>query len=1020
MRGGFALGLAAAFACLAPATAQAASEVPSFSIPASRLSAALTTLARQAGIEILFSDALVGERASPALHGRMSVDDALTSLLAGSGLVFHRTPDGTIVIAAAAAGAREVAVVDDAIPEILVIGRRAQNADIRRTQGDIQPYQVFTGREIEDSHAGSIDNFSRTRLPANAQIISPAQNLSLGQGSSRSEINLRGLGANQTLLLIDGRRVPDVPAVDLINLQPDINGIPIELIDRIEVLTASAGGIYGIGATSGALNVVLRHDYDGGEVAVTTGITTRGDSFGERLFGRFGFSPDGGRTGIMVAVSQSHTDSLRFGDRDYYRRARERSLANAPADFLGEYPTGNAINIFSATPLVLDASRGGAALGSNRTLLPLGLDGDPARRDALLIANAGQTDLDPGGGGAAATIAAQPTTRAVFLDARHDFGGGFVAFANVLDTRNVSRTLLSSQTNYYTVLPAADARNPFQQEIVIAPPLRSVVTNVTSRIEVQRYTFGLIAPLPAGWRANVEYNGGGASYRYQSTTTMLGSGPYDPATGQFGGGLPVLDPFGSWAGFLAALPAYETDEVFLSPRRNHFNDGTLRVAGPVATLPGGPLTLTFLGEGRREVTASTEQVVHAGSYSSLSGYPRLELRVLSLYGEARVPLVGARGPFSGLEFQLAVRQDWTRTILPGSKTLFATEMPPFIAHSGTPAYTVGARFSPLPGVLLRGSISTGSLPPTSNQLGRVTNVGESYLGDAKRGGRRIGSEGAITQIDGGNPDLRPERSRSFLFGVVVTPAGDRGPRLSVDYTHINKRGEIQSFPYGDVEGVLAQEATFPERVIRGPLTPADKALGFTGGPIQVVNLGLLNLGRTRIDALDITLDYPFALRRLGNFSTYLKATWEPHYRQELVRAGPFIERVGYSDGPLELRGNAGVEWSSGPWSAGLNAQFYSAYKITNAYIDTINNPLLLSFNGRARIPAQVYVDLSGRYRFDGTGFVPRGTEIRVGIVNLLDHRPPTIADLYSSGASYYGDPRRRRIEVTVAVPLGKG
>ena len=146
------------------------------------------------------------------------------------------------------------------------------------------------------------------------------------------------------------------------------------------------------------------------------------------------------------------------------------------------------------------------------------------------------------------------------------------------------------------------------------------------------------------------------------------------------------------------------------------------------------------------------------------------------------------------------------------------------------------------------------------------------------------------------------------------------------------------------------------------------------------------------------------LSPLGSFTAYMKATWEPNYRQELVRGSPFIERVGFSDGPLEVRGNAGLDWSSGPWSAGLNAQFYSRYKITNAYIETINNPLLLSYNGKARIPAQVYVDLSGRYRFDGTGFVPRGTEIRVGIVNLLDHRPPTIADLYSSGASYYGDP----------------
>lgn len=1001
------------------AASGARAATPRFSVPASRLSSALTILAHQAGIDILFADGLIGDRTAPALRGQMTVDRALQTLLAGSGLTFHRTPDGAVIIARLPPVAPPSPLqADDAIPEILVVGRKAQNGDIRRTQGDIQPYQVFTGREIEDSHAGSIDNFSRTRLPANAQIISPTQNLSLGQGSTRSEINLRGLGANQTLLLVDGRRMPDVPAVDSINQQPDVNGIPINLIDRIEVLTATAGGIYGNGATSGALNIVLRHDYDGGEIAATTGITTRGDAFEQRVFGRFGFSPDGGRTGIMVAFGQSHADALRFGDRGYFRRARERSLVNAPADSLGEYPIGNALNVFGAAPLVLDAVRGGTVLGSTRTSLPLGLGTDLARRDALLVANAGTTNLDPGGSGAAATIASQPTTRSAFLDARHDFGGDVVAFANFLHTRNVGRSVLSPQAMYYQSYAAADPRNPFQQDVVVAVPVPSAAYRQTNRIEVTRYTAGLIVPLPAQWRANIEYSGGGAKSRIEIVTTTLGSGPYDRATGRYGVGLPVLDPFGDWSAFLKALPSYLESDTLLGPRKNHFNDGTLRVAGPVATLPGGPMTLSFLGEGRREVTAASKLIRRNGDFQFSSDYPRLELRVLSLYGEARVPLVGAHGLFSGLEVQLAVRQDWTRTILPGSKTLFGSTLPPFIARSGIPAYTAGARFSPLPGILLRGSVSTGSLPPAANQIGRFTGVGEFYIGDPKRGGRRVGSEGPVTSFDGGNPDLRPERARSYLFGIVVTPAGDHGPRLSVDYTRINKRGEIQPFGFGDVEGALAQEALYPQRVIRSPLTEADKALGFTGGRIETVDLSLLNLGRSRIDALDVTLDYPFAVKRVGAFTAYLKATWQPHYRQEIVKGAPLIERVGHSDGPLELRGNAGLDWSNGPWSAGVNAQYYSHYKITNAYADTINNPLLLGFNGKARIPAQVYVDLSGRYHVrDGAGIVPLGTEVRIGIVNLFDHRPPTIADLYSSGASYYGDPRRRRVELTVAVPL---
>ena len=503
---------------------------------------------------------------------------------------------------------------------------------------------------------------------------------------------------------------------------------------------------------------------------------------------------------------------------------------------------------------MLDASLGGAALGSTRTSLPLGLGADLAHRDALLIANAGQTNLDPGGGGADATITSQPTTRSIFLDARHDFGGGFVAFANLLDTRNTGRTVGSAQEQNYTTLPAADPLNPFQQEIAIAIPASALTTTTVNRIESTRYTLGLIAPLPAGWRANIEYNGGTGRSRFRSVMVVQGSGPYDPVTGKFGGGLPILDPLGDWASYLAALSAYLFDDKQLGPRKNHFDDATLRIAGPVATLPGGPLTLTLLGEARREVTARSAIYYGEPPYQNPSIYPRLEARVFSLYGEMRVPLVGDHGRLSGLELQLAVRQDWTRTILPGSKLLFGADLPPFVARSGTPAYTLGARFSPLPGLLVRSSVGTGSLPPTANQIGRVTDIGVDYRGDPRRGGRTIGSEGAVKFLNAGNPDLVPERARSYLIGVVVTPAGDHGARLSIDYTRINKRNEIQSFPYFDVDTLILEEVKYPRRVIRGPLTAADKALGFSGGPIQTLDFSLLNLGRTRIDAIDVTLD----------------------------------------------------------------------------------------------------------------------------------------------------------------------
>ncbi|TRW17213.1 TonB-dependent receptor [Glacieibacterium frigidum] len=1000
-----------------PLSATDAAAVPlRFSIPGAGLSSALTILATQAGIEILFSDKLVGERLVPPLSGEMTVDTALETLLAGTGLVFRRTGDGALIVSRPL-DAPTLAAAEDGLPEILVIGRRVENSDIRRTEGDIQPYRVFTRREIENAHTGSIDAFARTRLSANTQTIAPGQNVRSGTGSNRSEINLRGLGASQTLLLVDGRRLPGISQPLGGDLQPDINGIPLELIDRIEALTATAGGIYGIGATSGVLNVVLRHDYNGGEVALTTGLTSRGDTFERRIFGRFGLSFNGGRTGVMVAAGHSRADPLLVRDRDYLRGARERALANDPENFLATYPAGNGINVFADSDLVLDESQGGAALGAKRTFIPLGLGASTGVRNTLLLVNAGTTELSAVDAGRRNTITTRPDVRSIFADFRHDFGGGFVAFANILSNRNIGRSSLGGQSTAFTSIAADSALNPFQQDVVIAAPVPGTGIDTVSRITTTRYTIGLLTPLSGDWKMNLEYNGGGTRSLF-TTTSVLGSGDLFDAIffGQVPG-KPALDPLADWASFVAAAPAYLGRSTSVAPRTNEFDDATLRVAGPVANLPGGAMTLTLLGEARREVTARSVTSQISEAFRFTSPYPRIEQRVLSLYGETRVPLFADRGLLSGLEFQLAVRQDWIRLLVPGPPAVVNDDPVVITARNTSPALTFGTRFRPLPGVLVRGSIGTGSLPPTSDQITRVEVTGGDFRGDPARGGRQLGSEGDVTFLYAGNPDLRSERARSLLIGTVLTPAGDTGPRLSIDYTRIVKRGEIQEFPLADVDALLAAEPLYASRITRAPLTDADRALGFTAGRITRLDFGLRNIGRTRIDAIDVAIDYPFEVANLGRFKAYLNATWEPHYRQQNVAGGPVVERVGFADGPLEWRGNAGIDWSRGPWSAGLNAQFYSRYRVTSALPDAFGNEELLAYNGRSRVPAQIYVDLAGRYRFDDAQPVPRGTEIRAGIVNLFDHRPPTIADLSSSGVSYYGDPRRRRVEVTVAVPL---
>ena len=984
------------------------------------LSNALADLARSAEVDLIFDEGLVRGLRIRATRARLTVEEALQRLLAGTGLQYRRSSDNVFIIVRAPRPAAPAPPTEEALPEILVIGRRAQNGDIRRTESDIQPYQVYTRQEIERARSATFDEFARTRLPANAQIASPAQLASEG-GSTRSEINLRGLGANQTLILVDGRRLPNLPVVPYSYNQPDIQGIPIAMIDRVEVLTGTAGGIYGNGATAGAIDIVLRRDYNGAEAGIASGVSARGDSFYNRIDARIGFTPDHGRTKVMLAYSRTVSSDLVAGQRDYFEDARLLRNRNDPVDFLASHPVGNAINIYSTSQLVLDQALGGASLGSSLTSIPLGLAPDPAKHAALLLANAGSVSLEdaPGLDGRDANVVARPTIRSIFLNARHDFGGGVEAFADLMDMHNRGEAeYLGAQSTQYN-LPANSPNNPFQQSIFLAVPLAGYGTTSQVITDTSRYTVGLIVPLPGKWRASAEFSGGRARVTQAENSTASGSDFFNafylgtPAPGK-----PALDPLSDWGQFEQALPLYKSPYSISGSQSDKLRDFSARLAGPLIDLPGGKATLTLLAEDRRETVDSSIEYLNLGGFELTLTEPRVAQQVRSLYAEARLPLTRSGGFLDRLELQLALRRDWTRQTLPVGVTFQESDPTPFTKFNDTTLYTAGARFFPVKEVMLRASIATGALPPTTGQLGSRSDLKPVGVTDPRRGGRILGSEGPFTTVTGGRLDLEPERARSISIGVVLNPTGDKGPRISIDFTRIDKRNEIVAFPDTTAASLLAQEALYPDRVTRAPLTAADTALGFTGGPVTNLDFTSINLGKTRIDSVDVALDQTFAVGA-GPIAFYLRTTWEPTYRQQTRAGAPWIDRVGYSDGPLEWRGNAGAEWSKGPVSLGLNGQFYSHYKATNAVTDTDLNAQRLKYQGAAYIPAQFYMDLSAGYRFHKSGkfFLPSGADLRFGIINLLDHRPPTVADAGGPGYSFYGDPRRRRIEMSLTIPV---
>jgi outer membrane receptor protein involved in Fe transport len=398
--------------------------------------------------------------------------------------------------------------------------------------------------------------------------------------------------------------------------------------------------------------------------------------------------------------------------------------------------------------------------------------------------------------------------------------------------------------------------------------------------------------------------------------------------------------------------------------------------------------------------------------------PQRAQTVRSGYVELRAPLLPADSDLvigRGLELQLAVRRDSVRTRFPADARVGApsNDRLETVRHEAT-VFTGGARLLPTPWLMLRGSVATGQLPPTLRQLQSDQSVVENPsvpVPDPRRPGRTTTQDGPYILLQGGSHRIRQEAGRTISLGVVVNPSGRSGPRFSVDYSRIDTRREIVDFPLG-VAGLMAAEAAYPERVVRAPLSPADAALGLTVGRVVSLDLGMINAGGTVVEAVDFDLDWTVQTTASGEFRIYGAATWQPTFRRRAQEGVVWVERVGYADGPLEWRGNAGLQWTKGPLTIDLNLQYFDSYRVAPAGLD----PLAISigaqrqrYQGARRIPSQVYVDLAAWRRFEIHGAGPlKVIEARLGIQNLLDHSPPIVAEPDDLGYSPYGDPRRRR------------
>jgi iron complex outermembrane recepter protein len=867
---------------------------------------------------------------------------------------------------AAPASAQEVAAPPPPEPVQTV---EVTGSHIRRIDAETAtPVQVITRQDIERTGAVTVqelmNNVSANFGGFNDQLSVGAE--SLGNTPGLASLNLRGIGSDATLVLVDGRRVANY-AFD--GGAVDVNSIPLAAIDRVEILKDGASAIYGTDAIAGVVNFILRKDYRGVELTGRASVTQHGGA-GHRqataLVG--GGNPDTDGFNGFVMLDHQHDDALRATQRSFSR------TGYLPQD-----------GLFLLSTISYPAN----VLTPSQVLLSPALASGCAPPTSIPVSNWGANPICGYDTPSLAELFPQTDRTAAFGRATLHVSDELEFFGELGLSHN-------HQLARFSADPIRQAFTHDDQPIVYPAggpfyPTAFAQANGLSGDLNLLYRLAELGPRTNAvdtdaLRAVAGAKGRFAGWDYDTSILYSDTRQADDfvsgwasETGVVAGlATGLINPFGpSGPQGLALLDGTRVSGVL------HRASGSTtlidaRASRELFRLPAGPVQFALGVEHRGEqlrddfaLPISSGDLIGVAPSAPVSESHR---RVEAIYAEASVPVA------HGLETQLAVRGD--------RYSDFSTAWNPKLA----------VRWQPIKPWMLRASWGTGFRAPTLIDIHSPESEGLTRPQDDPV---RCPVTHLVTDCDnefialtGGNLKLRPERSRNFNLGTVWEPQASIS--VSVDWWQILRTHTIGGIPE---DSLFTYYQRFASAFARGPVDPAFPNLP---GPILSVDERTQNAGDLRTSGIDLGVHYRSAATNAGRLEFTLNGTLVNEWREQL-------DGVNYVSGlgnnfivPVSRwRQNMTVTWEAGAWTATLAHSFQAGYAETdNSRCDQDDNCAL------RRVGSYQVMDMQVGY----TGLAH--ARFVLGVKNLLDRKPPFSQDLPAWAVGYdatNADPRGRAV-----------
>ena len=904
---------------------------------------------------------------------------------------------------AGSAGAQTTAAPAAEAEAIIVTGSRIRQDPLAQSSPVVIVDQAAIARTGISSIADVLQRLPsaagglNTRVNNSGNIGNPPDGGGVGAGSAN--IDLRYLGAKRTLVLVDGVRWVNGTSASGIPATVDLNTIPANMIDRIEVLQSGQSPLYGSDAIAGVVNIITKAQQEGLQMSAQFGTFRQGDGHTQDYQASYGIK--GPTTNVVIGASYVKQDAVRTGDRvtSQFPNPGQTSCSDPIGGCSSAILNGRFTGLGYPT-LTLKAPVSGKPRFDPSN--PTGPNSDfklftSADRFNFAPLNYFLTPSERYGGfiSAKQELASNVNFRVKAVYNRRNsqnqaaylplFVGPDAGNGNLLDTISIDAT---NPFNPFGVTLSAGkpGEAPANYSTVRRRLIEAGQRTYSQQVDTMSLTGGFDGSFDVGghkwfWDATAVI---GFNNARQLFTGNVNAAKLAQALGPIANCTGSCVPFNIFGGQGSVTPAMLAFVGFDERSRSsqELQDYTANLSGDLFDLPAGAVGFAVGYEHRyQKGTYDPDPIIAAGLGSDIPSLPsRGSITSNEFYGELRVPILKDAPFFQLLEVDGAIRHANYST------------------SGGSTTYTGSLQWKPVSDVLIRGSYATGFRAPSIGELFGAASRSDAPIDDPctnvagspwrtsatvkanciangvpASGSYQEPNGGQVSVTTGGNSALKPETSRTWLFGGVYSPAWARDSGFA---------------------SLLSLEANYYDIKVDGAIAPIDAAItlqrcAFGGdalscasisrtpnGLITRVNGLLQNIGEVRTRGIDVMFNYRTRGTSAGVFGLSVNGNFLLKYTESTPASTGFTTTDyrgttrGFPDQSYpKFKGTGILDWQIGDFGAAF----------TGRYIDAVYE------NDGKKLGTTFYGDVQLVYT---PAFADRRLAFTAGVNNVFNRNPP--------------------------------